>query len=548
MTPMVDAHFEDLLTELAASFVHVDPDALDVQIIEALRRIVLFLGIDRSTIGRFDDAQGQLMATHSWAIPGVEPLPSPLRIADFPNLTRRLHVGKQIVLERIEALPADHATDLASLRVAGLKSMAAFPLTAREQTLGWVSFGSVRTERDWPEPLIRRLRLIAGVFANALARRQQDEDLRHALVENERLRHRLESENAVWREEVLHAHEHEAVVGESSALRQVSQQIDQVAPTDSTILLLGETGTGKDLIATKVHSCSQRALRPLVRVNCAALPAALMESELFGHERGAFTGAVTKRPGRFELADGGTIVLDEIGELPLELQAKLLRVLQSGEFERLGSSETRRTDTRVIAATNRDLGLMIEQGRFRADLYYRIGVFPIRVPPLRERRGDIPLLANFFIDKLRPKLGRKRLHLTDEAIAQLTAYDWPGNVRELENIIERSMIVSAGPELIIEGIRPGAAAARQEPLSRSAQGTAFTKTSTLTLAQVEREHIQAVCAQCGWRINGKGNAAERLGLNPNTLRSKMKKLGIERRRRAGDTVALQNRPGHSRTE
>jgi transcriptional regulator with GAF, ATPase, and Fis domain len=379
---------------------------------------------------------------------------------------------------------------------------------------------------------------VAGVFANALARRQQDDDLRQALVENERLRHRLESENAVWREEVLHAHEHEAVVGESSALRQVAQQIDQVARTDSTVLLLGETGTGKDLIATTLHSRSLRAQRPLVRVTCAALPAALMESELFGHERGAFTGAVARRPGRFELADGGTIVLDEIGELPLELQAKLLRVLQSGEFERLGSSETRRIDTRVIAATNRDLGAMIEQGRFRADLYYRIGVFPIRVPALRERREDIPLLAAFFIDKLRPKLGRKSLRLTDRAVAQLVEYDWPGNVRELENIIERSMIVSAGPELIIEGLRPGTAAARREPRSQSTQGTVVSKTSTLTLAQVEREHIRAVCAQCGWRINGKGNAAERLGLNPNTLRSKMKKLGIERHRRAGDRVAL----------
>lgn len=544
MTPrvdahIVDAHFEDLLTELAASFVHVDPDALDAQIIEALQRIVLFLGIDRSTIGRFDDAQGQLMATHSWAVPGVEPLPSPLRIADFPNLTKRLHVGEQIVLERIDALPADHATDLASLRVAGLKSMAAFPLTAREQTLGWVSFGKVRAERDWPEPLIRRLRLIAGVFANALARRQQDDDLRRALVENERLRHRLESENAVWREEVLHAHEHEAVVGESRVLRQVAQQIDQVARTDSTVLLLGETGTGKDLIATTLHSQSLRAQRPLVRVNCAALPASLMESELFGHERGAFTGAVARRPGRFELADGGTIVLDEIGELPPELQAKLLRVLQSGEFERLGSSETRRTDTRVIAATNRDLHVMIEQGRFRADLYYRIGVFPIRVPPLRERREDIPLLATFFIDKLRPKLGRKSLRLTDQAVAQLVEYDWPGNVRELENIIERSMIVSPGPELIIDGIGLGAAARVRGPSTRHGQGIAVTKTASLTLAEVERTHIEAVCGQCGWRINGKGNAADRLGLNPNTLRSKMKKLGVKRPPRADSAATIQ---------
>lgn len=522
------------MTELAASFVHIDPGALDAQIVESLRRIVLFLGIDRSTMGRFDAVQGQLMTTHSWAIPDVEPLPSPLFALDFPNLNERIRAGEQIVVERVGDLPAEYATDLQSLRSAGLKSMAVFPLTAGNQTLGWLSFANVRTEREWPKALIRRLRLIAEVFANALARRQQDSELRQALVENERLRQRLESENAVWREEVLHAHEHEAVVGRSRPLQQVTQQVDQVARTDSTVLLLGETGTGKDLIATTLHSRSHRAKQPLVRVNCAALPAALMESELFGHERGAFTGALARRPGRFELADGGTIMLDEIGELPLELQAKLLRVLQSGEFERLGSSETRRTDARVIVATNRDLQEMIEQGRFRADLYYRIGVFPIRIPPLRERREDIPLLAAFFIDKLRPKLGRKTLRLTDQALAQLTAYDWPGNVREFENIIERSMIISTGPELMIEGINTDNPLVASRPLLEGTREHAMANTPTPTLADVERDHIQTVCAQCAWRINGKGNAAERLGLNPNTLRSKMKKLGIKRPSRASD--------------
>lgn len=528
MTAAEDVHFEDLMTVLAASFVHIDPAALDAQIVESLRRIVLFLGIDRSSMGRFDAVRGQLIITHSWAIRDVEPLPSPLSTLDFPNLNERIRAGEQIVVERVGDLPAEYAADLQSLRSAGLKSMAVFPLTAGDQTLGWLSFANVRTEREWPNVLIRRLRLIAGVFANALARRQQDSELRQALVENERLRHRLESENAVWREEVLHAHEHEAVVGKSRLLQQVTQQVDQVARTDSTVLLLGETGTGKDLIATTLHSRSHRAKQPLVRVNCAALPATLMESELFGHERGAFTGALTRRPGRFELADGGTIMLDEIGELPLELQAKLLRVLQSGEFERLGSSETRRTDARVIVATNRDLQEMIEQGRFRADLYYRIGVFPIRIPPLRERREDIPLLAAFFIDKLRPKLGRKPLRLTDQALAQLIAYDWPGNVRELENIIERSMIISPGPELVVEGLTR--TESRSTPRRRRSDLSvgANQGTTIRTLTEVERDYIQAVCQNTRWRINGKGNAAELLGVNPNTLRSKMKRLGIER--------------------
>jgi len=525
MTERMDAHFEDLLTELAASFVHVEAEDLDGRITDALRRIVVFLGIDRSTLGRFDDEHGQLMATHSWAVPGVEPLPSPIRTSDFPYLSGRMRAGEPAVLSHIEDLPVDATTDLASLRGAGLKSVATFPLTAEGRTIGWLSFGNTRSRRDWPEGIVRRLRLIAGVFASALLRRQKDLELRGAMAENERLRKRLETENAIWREEVLHCRDWEDAVGESPRLKHVMLQVGQVAATDSSVLLLGETGTGKDLIATIIHRRSRRAERPLVRVNCAALPATLIESELFGHEKGAFTGAVSRRPGRFELADRGTLVLDEIGELPLELQAKLLRVLQSGEFERLGSSQTRRADARVIASTNRDLAAMVADGRFRADLFYRIGVFPITVPPLRERPEDIPLLAAYFVDKLRPKLGLRVMRIPDRAMEQLMAYRWPGNVRELENIIERSMIVSSGTELMIEGIpdaAAGTAALRPDAAANSAPST------QRTLAEVERDHILAVCTHCGWRINGRGNAAERLGLNPNTLRSKMKRLGIER--------------------
>mgnify|MGYP001352644956 CR=1 FL=1 len=525
MAERMDAHFEDLLTELAASFVHVEAEALDGRITDALRRIVLFLGIDRSTLGRFDDEHGQLMATHSWAVPGVEPLPSPIRTSDFPYLSGRMRANEPAVLSHIEDLPVDATTDLASLRGAGLKSVATFPLTAEGRTIGWLSFGNTRSRRDWPEGIVRRLRLIAGVFASALLRRQKDLELRGAMAENERLRKRLETENAIWREEVLHCRDWEDVVGESPRLKHVMLQVGQVAATDSSVLLLGETGTGKDLIATTIHRRSRRAERPLVRVNCAALPATLIESELFGHEKGAFTGAVSRRPGRFELADRGTLVLDEIGELPAELQAKLLRVLQSGEFERLGSSQTLRTDARVIASTNRDLAAMVADGRFRADLFYRIGVFPITVPALRERPEDIPLLAAYFVDKLRPKLGRQVMRISDRALGQLMAYRWPGNVRELENIIERSMIVSSGTELVIEGIPNAVAVTAARPTdAASNQGSGDQR----TLAEVERDHILAVCTHCGWRINGRGNAAERLGLNPNTLRSKMKRLGIER--------------------
>ncbi len=258
-----------------------------------------------------------------------------------------------------------------------------------------------------------------------------------------------------------------------------------------------------------------------MRVNCAALPATLIESELFGHEKGAFTGAIARKLGRFEVADGGTLFLDEIGELPLELQAKLLRVLQSGEFERLGSPIARRSDARVIAATNRDLAAMARAGTFRADLYYRLGVFPIELPPLRERKEDIGLLAAYFVEKLRPKLGRQITRIPERALAELMAYDWPGNVRELENIVERSMILSPGSSLEVDGL-PRTTGERAMPVADCGLG------DNRTLAEVECDHIRAVCRACGWRINGKGNAAERLGLNPNTLRSRMQKLGIAR--------------------
>lgn len=336
-----------------------------------------------------------------------------------------------------------------------------------------------------------------------------------------------EAENAVWRDQVLQSYDFDDLVGESLALKRVLEQVEQVAPTDSTVLILGETGTGKELIANAIHQRSRRAGRPLIRVNCAALPATLIESELFGHEKGAFTGAVSRKIGRFEVADGGTIVLDEIGELPLELQAKLLRVLQSGDFERLGSTTARKTDARVIASTNRDLLAMARDGGFRPDLFYRLGVFPITAPPLRERKEDIASLTAYFVDRLCGKLGRRISVIPDAAVVQLMAYDWPGNVRELENVVERSMILSPGHSLQV-GVLPYAARH-----GLAVEHGARTAGDWRTLAEVERDHILSVCERCGWRINGKGNAADRLGLNPSTLRSRMLKLGILRPSGAG---------------
>jgi formate hydrogenlyase transcriptional activator len=307
------------------------------------------------------------------------------------------------------------------------------------------------------------------------------------------------------------------LIGTSAALARTVKSIEQVAPTDSTVLICGETGTGKELVARAIHGRSRRKDRVLVKVNCAAIPAGLIESELFGHERGAFTGAVARRVGRYELADGGTIFLDEVGELPLDLQPKLLRVLQEGEFERVGGTRTFTADVRVIAASNRDLDTACREERFRPDLFYRLNVFPIVVPPLRDRKEDIPALVAHFVRKYATKLGRRIDRVPAGLMAALTAYAWPGNVRELEHVVERAMIVSDGSEL-----------ATPDWLPRFR--TPASPTRVATLVDVERAHIIDVLDATGWRVSGKAGAAELLGLRPSTLESRMKKLGIARKR------------------
>jgi formate hydrogenlyase transcriptional activator len=311
----------------------------------------------------------------------------------------------------------------------------------------------------------------------------------------------------------------DAMVGDSPALQRVLEKIAQVAPTDSTVLIQGETGTGKELVARAIHERSPRRERLLVRVNCAALPRDLVESELFGHEKGAFTGAIQQRRGRFELADGGTLFLDEVGELPLEAQAKLLRVLQEHEFERVGGARTLRADVRVIAATNRDLQARVAAGAFRSDLYYRLNVFPIAVPSLRERRDDIPRLVQHFAAKAARKLGKTLEGIAPAFVEQASAYDWPGNIRELENLIERAMIMSDGTKL--DAIELFSKASPSDKASPAAPPDA-------TLEEIERAHIRRVLERTRWVIEGERGAAHILGLNPSTLRGRLRKLGIRK--------------------
>jgi PAS domain S-box-containing protein len=341
----------------------------------------------------------------------------------------------------------------------------------------------------------------------------------------EQERNRLRLQNLYLREEIKSECNFEEIIGGSAALRDMLAKVAQVAPTDSTVLILGETGTGKELVARAVHNFSKRKDRPLIKLNCSALPTGLVESELFGHEKGAFTGATEKRTGRFELADGGTIFLDEVGELPSEMQVKLLRVLQEREFERVGGAKTIRVDVRVIAATNRDLTQAVTEGRFRQDLYYRLNVFPVKLPPLRERTEDIPLLVHYFVGRYAAKIGRAITRVPTEAMQQLMAYPWPGNVRELENVVERAVILSPGPELAVAAellpVLPAAPAAVPVGGERPAADPE-------ALREVERQHIVAVLKRTGWRVDGPQGAARVLNMHPSTLRSRMQKLGIRR--------------------
>ena len=633
--------FETLLAELSARFVNLPPDQVDQEIENALRCLVETLGADRSALGRLTEDGDDFVVTHTFAVPGVEVFPRvPSLSTVAPLMSRTLLSGQPFVMPRLADLPEEGEQDRKLFVSRRITSGMVVPLRMSGRVIGGLGCSLAHGEREWPEPVVRGMRLIADVFANALARqdtdralqeseermrlataaaqiglwiwdiphdaiwaseraqilygihteepisfrrfiaslhpedrdrvedavqntlrqcgdfreeyrvghpdsgvrwlyaigscrlnargqptrmmgaslditerREQESRLRNALEEIRRLQEQLQQENVLLRQEVKAIKGHARIVGQSPAIRRVLALVEQVAPTQSSVLLLGETGTGKELFATAIHDLSSRCNRAMVRVNCAAIPAALIESELFGREKGAYTGALARQIGRFELADGSTLLLDEISELPPESQAKLLRVLQEKEIERLGSPKLIKVDVRVIAATNRDLAKAVAEGRFREDLYYRLNVFPITVPTLRERREDIPLLIWTFVEEFSKAMGKTVETIAKSSLQALHQYQWPGNVRELRNVIERAMILTSGTTLKID--LPGVIAA---PAAR-----------LVTLAEAEREHIQRVLQFTGGRIRGAGGAADILGLKPTTLESRMARLGLRRR-------------------
>jgi PAS domain S-box-containing protein len=633
--------FEELLASLSARFVNLPPNNVHEEIKQVLESISTVLKVDRVSVFELSERDKRLYLIHSFTNEGIAAPPVNIHFEQIPWISDTLLQGEVLALPSIESLPAEAETDTHFLRELNTSALALIPLSIGNKTSGVLSLSMVRERRNWPVELIKQCRMIAEIFANALARKEHEETLmtaeqkfrtvadfnydwefwmntdgsieyvspsceritgytpqefviapsiiedmivpedraawnrhrqdvdkmpsqqevqfrirtkdgevrwiehvcqqvtdpsgepggirvsnrditarkraefrlREAYVNIEKLKNQLEAETTYLKEEIRLDHNFDNIIGNSAELKYVLYKVEQVSPGDTTVLILGESGTGKELIARAIHNRSPRGVRPLIKVNCAALPSLLIESELFGHEKGAFTGAHSRQLGRFEIADGTSVFLDEIGELPIELQVKLLRVLQDGEFERLGSTETKKVDVRVIAATNRDLEEEVLKGSFRKDLFYRLNVFPITVPPLRQRRDDIPLLTRFIVENAAKRHNRKISHIPKSVVQKLQDYQWPGNVRELINVLERAVINSSGTRLQLA----------DNLIEKRIDNELMTVKS---LQEIERNHILKVMEITNWRVAGDKGAAVLLEMNPSTLRSRMKKLNI----------------------
>ena len=409
--------FERLLAEISTFFINLPSDRIDSEIKDAQRRVCERLHLDRSTLFQVSRRKpGTLLLTHLHQPPESVKPPEKMDIQDlWPWSLKKVLQGETLIISRINDLPAEADCDRQSFLRYGTQSMVGVPLSAGGgDVFGLLTFAVVGRERHWPEAVVRQFELVAQIFANALVRKHTEQALGEQLAEIQRLKQKLEQENIYLRDEIMLQYGHNEIVGRSNAMKRVLAQVEQVAGTDATVLLSGETGTGKELLARTIHSLSKRKGRPLVTINCAVLPPTLIESELFGREKGAYTGALTRMAGRFEVADRSTLFLDEVGELPLDLQAKLLRVLEEGRFERLGSTNSLQADVRIIAATNVDLAEQVAAGSFREDLYFRLRIIDIHLPLLRERDGDIVLLANHFLQHFTERLGKKFTGISEQ--------------------------------------------------------------------------------------------------------------------------------------
>lgn len=505
--------FEALLSSLSAEFINMDVSEVDARVVQGLKRVHDYLGYDRVTLWQFSPLDGRCYLTHSHSQQEIKQ-PPPVIDEIIPVWVNMARQGEMFLVDDVGDLPDKFWREKKYAKdQGGIKSMFFIPLRVGAEMHGLMSVVSYRRKRKWVDVFVQRFRLLGEIFANALERKRIDQKMQQAFVEIEQLHDQLKAENLFLRDQIDTELKNEEIVGESESIRKVLLQVKQVASTGSTVLIQGETGTGKELIARAIHNQSARRERPMISLNCAALPAALIEAELFGREKGAYTGATTRQIGRFEAANGSTIFLDEIGELPLELQAKLLRVLQEGQFERLGSNYSVTVDVRVIAATNRDLALFVKEGHFREDLFYRLNVFPVFMPPLRERKEDISLLVWAMVKELGKVFGKSIESIPKKNMDALECYAWPGNIRELRNSIERAMILNSGSNLIVEVQN----SSPEMPLI------------SYSLKSVEQLHIISVLSKTGWRVRGKNGAAALLELPPSTLESKMKKLGIKRK-------------------
>ena len=523
------ARYRTLLEITNAVISNLTRDALFHAVAQALRRVVpfertaIFLHSPERDVLRLFVLQSSLPTTYFTV--GLEMPPGESHVG-WVLRSQRYLLRRDLTVERQYPMEDRAFED-------GVRSYVIVPLVARSTAIGVLAVASVK-QNQYSDTDAAFLQDVANQIAIAVENMKAYEEIAA-------LKARLERENVYLREEIQREHNFVEMVGSSPALLAVLRDLDKVAPTDSTVLVSGETGTGKELLARAIHNGSARKGRSLVKVNCSAISAGLVESELFGHVKGAFTGALERRIGRFELADGGTIFLDEVGELPLEAQVKLLRVLQEQEFEPVGSSTPIRVDVRIIAATNRDLEEVVRSGRFRADLFYRLNVFPIRAPALRERRSDIPQLVTFFVSRFAKKFGKRVEAVSKETMDRLLTYPWPGNIRELQNIIERAVVLSTGPILELgPDLLPAAAPrgeegarARREPATSSSPAPASLGLDAV-LEDVERTHVLSALTQAGWVIEGVRGAARILKLHPNTLRSRMERLGL---RRPGDEVS-----------